>query len=226
MYQRWEALLFLHWPVAAARVQETLPPELTVDTFNGDAYVGIVPFYMRGVRPVGVPQLGPLSNFLELNVRTYVYGPDGTPGVWFYSLDCNQPIAVMAARLTTGLRYMHARMSASRAEFVDYSCRRVGSHATARYRYRGLGAPEEAAPESLEFFLLERYYLFAQRRGALVRAQVSHAPYPCERAEVEECSHLPALLAGFNDLTGPPAHACYAEGVDVNIYAPEKIAPS
>src|SRR5437763_5271452 len=124
IYQRWESLLFLHWRLPAARIQATLPQELTVDTFNGDAFIGVVPFFMRNVRPVGLPTMPWISDFQELNVRTYVFDPNGTPGVWFYSLDCNQPLAVIAARALTGLEYRNAEMSAMTGEFIDYTCRR------------------------------------------------------------------------------------------------------
>lgn len=98
MRQRWEKLLFLHWAWDAAEVQRTLPLGLTVDTFEGRAWLGVVPFFMRDVRPAWVPSVPGISNFLELNVRTYVFDGRGRPGIWFYSLDCNQRLAVRAAR--------------------------------------------------------------------------------------------------------------------------------
>ena len=223
MYHRWESLLFLHWRLPAARVQQTLPARLTVDTFDGAAYLAIVPFWMRNVRPVGVPAVPWISHFDELNVRTYAYDRDGVPGVWFYSLDCNQPLAVLAARLSTGLPYMHAAMRATRGEFVDYSCRRRGSDETAHYRYREVGDAHEAEPGSFEFFVLERYYLFAQRGRSLVRGQVAHAPYRFRQAEVAQCSTVPARLDGFSEIVDAPMHTCCADGFDVNVYATEKI---
>ena len=223
MYHRWESLLFLHWRLPASRVQESLPDRLTVDTFEGDAYLGIVPFFMRNVRPVGLPVLPWLSAFQELNVRTYVYDENGVPGVWFYSLGCNHPLAVTAARGLTGLRYVHAQMSATRGEFIDYTCRRSGDGRDARYRYRGVEPAREAVAESLEFFLLERYYLFAERGRSLVRAQVAHAPYRFREAELREYSTLPAQLDGFSEIADAPMHSCFVDGFDVNIYATERI---
>ena len=223
MYHRWESLLFLHWRLPAARIQETLPAGLTVDTFNGDAYLAVVPFFMQNVRPIGGPAIPWISHFLELNVRTYAYDEAGVPGVWFYSLDCNQPLAVAAARLLTGLRYMHAEMSATRGAIVEYRSRRRSSEQLARYRYRGVGAAHDCAPESFEFFVLERYYLFAKRGSSLVRGQVAHAPYQFREAQVEEFSTLPAQLDGFAEITGAPTHMCYVDGFDVNVYATEKI---
>src|SRR5947209_9596696 len=119
MHHRWEALLFLHWLVSPAEIQQTLPPGLTVDTFEDQAYLAISPFFMRKVRPVGVPPLPWLSEFQELNVRTYVFDERGVPGIWFYSLDCNQPLAVAGARMLSGLPYFNAEMSATFDGFID-----------------------------------------------------------------------------------------------------------
>jgi uncharacterized protein YqjF (DUF2071 family) len=122
--QRWRDLLFLHWRVPVSTVQRTLPEGLTVDTFDGDAWVGIVPFAMQGVRPRFFPPVPWLSWFLELNVRTYVLDAQGVPGVWFHSLDCDQPVAVEIARRCFHLPYMHARMRATRmGSVVDYTRR-------------------------------------------------------------------------------------------------------
>jgi uncharacterized protein YqjF (DUF2071 family) len=225
MHHRWENLLFLHWRFSPGEVQATLPPALTVDTFNGDAYLAITPFFMTHVRPAGFPALPWISSFQELNVRTYVYDNEGTPGVWFYSLDCNRLPAVLAARLITALRYFHAAMSATRADQTDYYCRRRGSNQTAHYIYRAIGRDREAEVQSLEFFVLERYYLFAQRRetGNLLRAQVAHAPYRYRDAELIEVSTIPAQLDGFVQLNRPPDHVCAVDGFDVNVFAPEKV---
>lgn len=98
MFQRWAHLLFLHWSLAPDLVQLTLPHGLQVDTFEGKAWVGIVPFFMRGVRPAGFVSVPGISNFLEMNLRTYVRDEGGRPGIWFYSLDANQALAVCLAR--------------------------------------------------------------------------------------------------------------------------------
>lgn len=223
MSQRWESLLFLHWRLPAARIQETLPPGLTVDTFEGDAFIGVVPFFMRSVRPVRTPALPWISFFLELNVRTYVLDQRGVPGVWFYSLDCNQPVAVLLARALTGLSYFHAAMNASRGDWIDYASRRRGTEGTARYRYRGRGEARPSAPESLEFFLLERYYLYALRRNALVRGQVAHVPYRWREAEVAAWSPIPAQLDGFTEITDAPVISCFVDGFEVKIFGVERL---
>jgi uncharacterized protein len=218
MHHRWEALLFLHWPVSAEGIQATLPNGLTVDTFEGGAWLTISPFFMRKVRPVGLPPLPWLSEFQELNVRTYVFDERGVPGIWFYSLDCDQPLAVTGARVLTGLPYFSAEMTADVDGLIDYSCRRQGTEDAARYRYRGVGAAHEAHPESLEFFLLERYYLYSRRDGSLVRSQVSHAPYRFRKVDIEISSSLPARLSGFT-LPDHAPQACFVDGFDVEVYA-------
>jgi uncharacterized protein YqjF (DUF2071 family) len=226
MHHRWEDLLFLHWQVQAAQIQRTLPPGLTVDTFNGEAYVGITPFFMRNVRLTGTPALPWFSFFLELNVRTYVFDQTGAPGVWFYSLDCNRLWAALGARVLGALPYYLAEMHAESAEWIDYSCRRRGTSETARFRHRATGANREAAMDSLEFFLLERYYLFAYRRTTrtLLRGQVAHVPYQFRDAELAEFSTLPAKIDGLGEISRPPDHACMVDGFDVNIFAAEKVS--
>ncbi|HEY0368800.1 MAG TPA: DUF2071 domain-containing protein [Chthoniobacterales bacterium] len=223
MYHRWESLLFLHWRVLPERIQQTLPDGLTVDTFNGEAFLAITPFFMRNVRPVGLPAIPWISDFQELNVRTYVFDREGVPGVWFYSLDCNQPLAVIAARTLMGLEYCNAEMTATSDEFIAYSCRRDGSDEAAQYRYRGVGDARDLDPTSREFFFLERYYLFAARAGSLVRGQVSHAPYRPRAADVQMSSALPAHLDGFSEILDAPEHACFVDGFDVKVYATEKV---
>ena len=163
MRQTWAHLLFLHWRFPVAMVQRTLPPGLTVDTFDGAAWLGVVPFFMQKVRPRGLPGIPGLTNFLELNVRTYVHDDAGRPGVWFYSLDCNQPIAVRTARSLFHLPYEHATMSAGiQADgTIEYDARRRGEGSEARFVYASNHAGSEVEPGSLEFFLIERYALFA-----------------------------------------------------------------
>lgn len=228
MYQSWLELLFLHWRISPAQIQETLPEGLYVDTFDGDAYLGIVPFLMRKIRPRGLFTVPVISNFLELNVRTYVHNAQGVPGVWFYSLDCNQPTAVWTARTFFHLPYYHARMSAARDPgngAWTYRSRRQGSAETAEFRYRATGPARESAPGSFEYFLLERYYLYSTAPGGrLFRGQVVHTPYQYSAAEVDAFSTLPAVLDGFEGLCGPPAHQCVSAGVNVKIHGLQALA--
>ncbi len=218
--QRWNHLLFAHWSVDARTVQATLPPGLTVDTFDGIAYLGIVPFFMERVRPAWLPPLPGISWFLELNVRTYVRDRSGRPGVWFYSLDCDQPLAVSIARRFFHLPYFHARMEARcSAEKVCFASRRRGvAEPLSSYSWsRGPGV-FTAPPGSLEFFLVERYLLFAADRGGrLFEGRVHHAPYQLRTPAVSELSTVPAHQAGFA-LAGEPVSLLAADPVDVSIY--------
>ena len=224
MYQRWEQLLFLHWAVDGEVIQRSLPHGLHADIFDGAGWIGIVPFAMRGVRPAGLPAIGPVSNFLELNVRTYVHDESGVPGVWFYSLDCNQPLAVLIAQTIFRLPYRHAAMGAEFAETITYESTRRGTDATARYVWQPSGEARTSAAGSLEFFLLERYHLYAVRGNNLLRGTVAHSPYEFRAAKVEEFSVFPAILAGFGNLAPEPRHTCSADGVAVRILGLERLS--
>lgn len=223
MRQRWENLLFLHWTVDREAIQRTLPAGLFADTFAGTGWLGIVPFAMRDVRPSGLPAVGRLSNFLELNVRTYVHDADGLPGVWFYSLDCNQPLAVWVARTFFRLPYEHAAMEAGFGETITYGAKRRGAEEEACFAWTPRGPEQTARPGTLEFFLLERYFLYAAKGGHLLRGQVAHAPYEFREAGVSALSTLPAAQAGFTGLAPTPQHACHAPGVDVRILGLQRV---
>ncbi len=224
MWQRWERLLFLHWDYDPAAVQATLPPGLTVDTFEDRAYVGVVPFFMCGVRPRGLPAVPWLSDFLELNVRTYVRDASGRPGVWFYSLDCDQPVAVRIARTFFALPYFDATMSARRSgEKIHYACKRSGAVAGCSLEYgpTGIAAPAESG--SLEEFLVERYRLFSARRGRLFTGCVWHPPYGIAKAAFSGDAQEPLRQAGFPTGDRPPVHAAFSPGVRVKIFAPSAV---
>jgi len=203
-------------------VQPTLPRGLSVDTYDGMAWIGIVPFCMRRVRPVMLPLLS--SNFLELNLRTYVKDHRGAPGVWFYSLDANDPLAVWAARLFFGLPYTHAKMHVEgRDEEIRYSCRRFGSSASLEYRFRPSENIGEAKLGSLEFFLVERYRLFAISRGRLLTGRVYHSPYELANAMVSKLDKRLLELDGLRSPSGPPDNVLYSPGVDVTVYPVEVV---
>jgi len=223
MHQCWEHLLFLHWQYPADLLQQTLPAGLFVDTFAGRAYLGIIPFFMQKIRPAYLPPLPWLSWFLELNVRTYVHDRHGVPGVWFYSLNANQPVAVALARTLFHLPYFNAHMRAAVGDWIHYQSTRRNTPGIATYRYRGLGESKEAAVDSLEFFLLERYFLYAEKNGFLYRGQVGHAPYLFQEVEAPFISTMPAEQDGFSGLAPKPFHQCYSRKVDVHILGLEKV---
>jgi uncharacterized protein YqjF (DUF2071 family) len=222
MFQRWTNLLFLHWRWDEPSIQRRLPPGLAVDCYDGSAWVGVVPFFMDGIRPSGFPALPVISSFLELNVRTYVKDVLGRPGIWFFSLDANQPLAVWAAQVFFALPYRHATMRATRTNgWTNYRSARDDRGPVLEYRYRGTGPIGEAALGSPEFFLIERYRLFAFRREQLLTARVYHAPYQLSEAEVSQYDAQLFELDGFDAPGRRPDHVCYAPRVDASIYALE-----
>ena len=201
--QTWEDLLFAHWRVPVAELREHVPTGLEIDTFDDSAWLGVAPFRLSGLRARGTLPLPRISEFLELNVRTCVRAADGRPGVWFFSLDASSRLAVEVARRMYKLPYFLARMSATRrGEWIDYECARVEEPGRVfSGSYRPTGAVFHAEPGSLEWFLMERYCLYAtDGRGALQRADIHHEPWPLQVAEaVVELASVSPL-----ELDGPP----------------------
>jgi len=222
MVQKWRDLLFAHWSLEPSTLQATLPPGLTIDTFDGRAWLGIVPFFMRGIRPVYLPPVPGISNFLKLNVRTYVTDESGRPGVWFYSLDADQWLAVKIARGAFKLPYFRAKMSARRHADgrIDYACGRRGETNRATCQWTPHGTPFKAAPGSLDFFLAERYLLYSwnPKRRQLYSGRVVHPPYPLRRVDVYEISTLPVCWDGLGEITSPPEHVIASDGVNVDVF--------
>lgn len=213
---RWHDLAFLHWPVDPAVLRAGIPAGLEVDTFDGRAWLGVVPFRMSGVRPRVVPAVPGVSAFPELNVRTYV-SAEGKPGVWFYSLDVTKRLAVVLARTFFHLPYNRARMAVGDdGDWIDYSSARVEGGETleldARYRPAG---PCDASDGSLDAWLTERYCLYAaDAAGRVFRGDIHHERWPLERAEVEIRRNT--MLAPFGSDVGrgePIAH--FARDLDV-----------
>ncbi len=184
---RWDKLLFMHWPLPPSALEPLLPPGAAVDTFGGEAWLGLVPFLMRDVHPGGLPPVPGLSAFPELNVRTYVT-VGGVPGVWFFSLEAANPIAVRLARTGFHLPYFDAKMRTRthRGEVMFNSTRTHHNAPSAVFsaRYRPLpDAPTEDA--ALLHFLTARYSLYsADAKGRLYRADIRHQTWPLMRAEV------------------------------------------
>jgi len=194
MAQRWNDLLFAHWPVAAQAIAPLLPEGLLADTFQGSAWLGVVPFWLDRIKMRGVPPIPGAGGFPDLHLRTYVRDEDaGTPGVFSFSLDAGNLLAVAAARMLFHLPYHWAEMrleQRSEREFSFYSRRRFSSQQVIfKARYRGLGPTRrlaESTAGTLEYFLMERSCLFARdRAGLATRASLHHVPCPLEEAEAE-----------------------------------------
>jgi uncharacterized protein YqjF (DUF2071 family) len=226
MRQDWHHLLFLHWVVAPEPLCRLIPAGLELDLFEGRAYVGLVAFTMTGVRPVWAPPVPGLSSFHETNVRTYVHHAGRDPGVWFFSLDAANPVAVALARTFFQLPYYHARMSLTvELEALAYASRRYGSsapRATCAIRCKPTGSPAPAQAGTLEHFLAERYLLYAPHRGRLYRGQVHHAPYPLQTADVSELKETLLAAAGIErPAEAPLAH--FARGVNVEVFGLSRV---
>jgi hypothetical protein len=225
--QRWEELLFLHWPVPVSALRPLVPAGLEIDTHEGAAYVGLVPFTMKGVRPVWAPPVPGVSSFHEVNVRTYVHHEGRDPGVVFLSLDASSRVAVVVARLTFHLPYRFARMSLEpgpEGEVLYRSERRWPGPKPAgcRLAYAPAGPVAPARPSSLEHFLAERYVLYVEHRGRLFRGRVHHPPYPLQGARVGDLEETLVAAAGLDRGQGAP-HALYAKGVSVELFALEDV---
>ena len=201
MTQSWHDLLFAHWPVDARLLQERLPAGLLLDTFNGEAWVGVVPFRMTNVAPRGVPALPLVSSFLELNVRTYVRA-HGKPGVYFFSLDANSALAVAAARALFHLPYFVASMNVDEqhGQFVYTSSRQTQAGGVAEFAatYGPVGYAVTPEPGSLEHFLTERYCLYTvDSVSRLRRLEIHHAPWPLQTAEATIAVNTMTDVAGI-----------------------------
>lgn len=229
MRQIWHDLLFAHWPAPVAMVRATIPASLEVDTFEGAAWVGVVPFRMSGIAPRRPPIAVPwFSAFPELNVRTYVTAPGGgRPGVYFYSLDAANPVAVAAARRWYHLPYFWARMRCRRAgDGIDYRSRRVhpgAPPADFAGRYRPTGPVCRAAPGSLAAWLTERYCLYAiDPRGGVWRGDIDHVPWPLQPAEAELRFGSLTAQHGLH-LPGAAPLLHFARRLDVRVWALERV---
>jgi uncharacterized protein len=222
-YQVWRHLLFVHWRVDATRMQALLPDGLTIETFDGTAWLAVVPFSMERVRPWWSPPVPGISWFLETNVRTYVRHANGQTGVWFFSLDANHRLAVTVACRFWHLKYRYARMGLQRENgALRYTGRRPDTVQTAYEIAAHISesdVPAEAEVGSLEHFLLERYHLFAQRPdGRFLCGQVHHEPYRYQPASLITLKQTLTAAMEYPITSGiTPDHVAYSLGVQVSV---------
>jgi uncharacterized protein len=223
--QRWRDLLFVHWAMPVDAVRPLVPAALEVERHEGHAWITLIPFLIAESRPAWLPRVL-ASAFLETNLRTYVRGPDGEHGIYFFSLEAESLPAVAAARLLYGLPYFFAAMSrrVNGGRIVYASRRRHGRRADLEITWT-IGEPTGVAvPGTRDHFLVERYYLYVTRRGRLHRGRVRHAPYPLRAASIEDLSESLLAAAGLPAPEGPPL-CHHSPGVDVEILGLRPVLP-
>lgn len=230
MTQTWHDVAFLHYAVDPSVLRRLVPDVLTLDLYDGKAFLSILPFWMNHVRPAGVPPMPWFSKFSELNLRTYVtFG--GKPGVLYFSRDSSGLSAVWAARVFYRLPFWHANMKVSvkpKTSLVQYSSRRIhGPKAEngmpeMRCAYSPAGEVFHARPRSLEHFLAERYCLYSYNRGRLYRAEVHHLQWPLQPATVEIEKNTMAEPLGIK-LPEQPDLCHFAKSSKILIWGPERV---
>lgn len=234
MQQRWKNILFIHWKVSPEVIQCLLPPGLKVDTYNNDAYVGLVPFEMEAVRFVNTPPIPGTSRFLELNLRTYVVSEKGDPGVWFFSLDAANLVAVTTARSLFQLPYHWCKMSSKcndeEAKTVHYLSARKSNllntksnSSSSEIVYKRPSAESNfvrAKRETLEYFLVERYLLFSwdKIKSQLYQGRVSHVPYRFAQAKLLRLNTTTFRDSDILEPTEKPCSILYSPGVETKIF--------
>jgi uncharacterized protein YqjF (DUF2071 family) len=250
MYQSWGKLLFMHWPIDAEILRPLIPAQLSIDTFAGQAWIGVVPFTMWGIRASFLPSIPGTSAFHELNVRTYVHY-QGVPGVWFFSLDAASSLAVWGARTFYHLPYFNATMGlAQNQNAIDYSSVRSDAGTYAHFfaaNGEGFSARLDSAqfqnlpqaklemswnmgerlptaePGSIEFFLTERYCLYSYDRGAVYRSRIFHHPWPLQTASTNSCESTMIESLGIAQPRGEPL-LHYAESISVDIWPLQRVS--
>jgi uncharacterized protein YqjF (DUF2071 family) len=226
MTQTWNDLLFAHWRVDAAQLRAKIPAAFQLDLFDGQAWVGVVPFYMTNVVPRGVPSLPWVSEFAELNVRTYVRVGD-RPGVFFFSLDAASALAVQTARTLLNLPYYTAAMVATTngSSGIEYRSERLSDpSADFRATYKPAGPVSPPVAGSLEYFLTERYCLYhVHHNGRPYRLEIHHPPWPLQLADATIARNTMAAASGITlPDEAPLLH--FAKRQDMVAWAPQSIA--
>ena len=226
MRQTWSNIVWCHWAVDPQQVKAVIPTGLEPDLFEGKAWVGLIPFSMKNLRLPGpfaiLSKLVRVSNFGEVNVRTYVKDSKGRSGVWFCTLDSDDWLAVKTANIAFGLPY---RLSETRLEktgsIIKWSNRRKGDQAKAELEVTASDEPWREAASGLEQFLVERYSLYTLRRGKLLRGSLSHEKWNVRSAELQQLNDETVRVAGFKTSDAP--HILIGSDVEVTVYPLKRV---
>lgn len=226
MRMRWRELLFAHWVVDPATVRPLIPAGLQLDLFQGRCYVGAVPFLMENVTPRLVPPLPGLHAFPELNLRTYVTA-GGKPGVWFFSLDAGQKLAVRVARRFFHLPYFDAKfeiaLTGGEISYTSVRTHKGAAEAKFSAEYRPIGPVYHSAAGTLDAWLTDRYCLYASDRvGAIYRGEIDHGPWPLQKAEATVHVNTLGDSPGIR-MPHEPAALHFAKSLDVKAWMVQRI---
>lgn len=223
MRQTWRNLLFAHWPTEASRLRPLIPAVLELDLRDGTSWIAVTPFRLTELRLRGLPPIPGTSNFLELNVRTYVRYQE-RPGVFFFSLDAASLAAAKGARASYHLPYFHAKMSQKQTlTGFEYRSRRRGDkNPELVARYTPVSAVQQPRPGSLEQWLVERYCLYAPHKDRLYRADIHHVPWPLQEASAEFELNTMAQAAGI-ELPNVDPICHFAKELEVLVWRPERL---
>ena len=225
MHQNWGKLLFMHWVIDAELLRPLIPSQLSIDTFDGHAWIGVIPFTMWGIRASFLLPIPGASAFHELNVRTYVHF-NGVPGVWFFSLDAVNRLAVWGARTFYHLPYFNAEMLLDqKGKTINYSSKRIdqrGAPAAFQATWNVGEALAQSQPDSLEFFLTERYCLYSSHRDRLYRSRIFHQPWPLRCTTLD--SYQSTMIESLG-IAQPPKNPLlyYAESIAVDIWPLKRV---
>jgi uncharacterized protein YqjF (DUF2071 family) len=225
MTQTWLDLAFAHWRVDPAQLAARIPKPLELDLYGGDAWIAVVPFRMANVGPRAVPPLPWVSAFPEVNVRTYVRLGD-RPGVFFFSLDATNPVAVRFARTFFHLPYFNASIELQPGDVgvARYTSRRTEAPAGDLIAsYRPTGPVFHAEDGTLEYFLTERYCLYAlDRRGGAHICEIHHPRWPLQLAT--GTFEVNTLLQGLVDVDPlAPALLHFSKRQDTINWRPSRV---
>ena len=225
MVQRWHQLLFAHWRCPVSDLRPLVPQPLAIETYDGEAWIAVIPFYMSGVRMRAVPPVPTAHRFEELNVRTYVT-LDGRPGIWFFSLDAASSLAVLGARAGISLPYFRSSMRMSRrGDTVAYRSERwsiAGEPAAFSGSYRPTGSAYTPPPGTLDHFLTERYAFYSSDGKRLWRGDIYHPRWNLQPAEAEIERNSMLAAAGVGQPGHPPL-LHYAAFQEVRFWWPGRV---
>lgn len=221
--QSWQRVGFVHWPCSGAAVQRLLPSGVTVDEYDGRAWVSLTPLMMSNVRVAGTPPLPLLSRFPETNLRTYVHGPDGAAGLWFFSLDVASTWLTLAARALLGVPYYRSHLKVSGDDELRYQGVR-GHRADICYDIR-LAPGGGVAGTAFDIWLTHRWRAYSRHAGRLLEIPVRHEPWPLEHAQIRALRQTLTDAAGLPGELGEP-FAHFSPGVNEVAFGPPRPLPT